>query len=246
MSIRLNKYNIGCALGKLILNHLMYADDLVLISPSTYGLSKLIKECEEFGLEFDIKFNSNKSAVMFIHPENMAYMKFPDFKINDELISVVSDYVYLGHIICKDLSDDLDILKQRRKLFVQGNSIMRKFFMCTLPVKITLFQSYCSPMYLAQLWTKYKQATINKLYIAYHNVLKMFIGVSKTEHTRPICATLNIKYCPALIRNYIYKFMCRLQKSNNLLVMNVCGSSCFLESRIWKHWRSLLYVNGVG
>ena len=48
---------------------------------------------------------------MFIHPENMAYMKFPDFKINDELISVVRDYVYLGHIICKDLSDDLDILK---------------------------------------------------------------------------------------------------------------------------------------
>ena len=173
-------------------------------------------------------------------------MKFPDFKINEELISIVRDYVYLGHIICKDLSDDLDILKQRRKLFVQGNSIMRKFFMCTLPVKITLFQSYCSPMYLAQLWTKYKQATINKLYIAYHNVLKMFIGVSKTEHTRPICATLNIKYCPALIRNYIYKVMCRLQKSNNLLVMNVCGSSCFLESRIWKHWRSLLYVNGAG
>ena len=36
---------------------------------------------------------------------------------------------------------------------------------------------------------------MNKLYTAYHNVLKMFIGVSKCEHTRPICATLNAKYC---------------------------------------------------
>ena len=78
--------------------------------------------------------------------------------------------------------------------------------MCTIDVKLTLFQSYCSAMYLPQLWTNYKQVTINKLYIAYHNILKMFLGLSKREHTRPICATLNVKYCPALIRNYQWRF----------------------------------------
>ena len=135
LSRRLSKYNIGCAIGMSILNHLMYADDLVLISPSTLGLSKLITECEGFGLEFDIRFNSSKSAIMFIKPNNMPNMRFPEFKINNEIISVVNDYVYLGHILCNNLADDLDILKQRRKLFAQGNSIMRKFFMCTIPVK---------------------------------------------------------------------------------------------------------------
>ena len=169
---------------------------------------------------------------MFIKPNNMPNMRFPEFKINNEIISVVNDYVYLGHILCNNLADDLDILKQRRKLFAQGNSIMRKFFMCTIPVKLTLFQSYCSPLYLAQLWTKYNQATINKLYIAYHNILKMFLGVSKREHTRSICATLNVKYCPALIRNYIFKFMCRLQKSENSFIMNICSSICFFKSSI--------------
>ena len=151
----------------------------------------------------------------------------PTFKINEESIKVVTDYTYLGHIFQNDLSDDLDILKQRNKLFVQGNSIMRKFHMCTLQVKLTLFRSYCSPMYLAQLWTNYKQKTINKLYTAYHNLLKMFIGVSKREHTRPICAYLNIKYCPALIRNYIYKFMCRLLLSKNVFIVNICEMSSF-------------------
>ena len=131
----------------------MYADDLVLISPSTYGLSKLLKECESLGVELDIKFNSSKSAIMFIQPNFMVSMKKPIFKINGETISVVSDYVYLGHIFQNDFSDDMDIKKQRRKLFAQGNSIMRKFYMCTLQVKLTLFQSYCSPMYLAHLWT---------------------------------------------------------------------------------------------
>ena len=246
LSNRLNKLKIGCVLGNLILNHLMYADDLVLISPSTYGLCKLIAECEKFGIEFDIMFNSKKSAIMFFQPKFMNNMNLPVWKINDENIRVVSDYLYLGHIICDDLSDDLDILKQRRKLFVQGNTILRTFSMCTIAVKLTLFQSYCSSMYLPQLWTKYKQTTINKLYIAYHNILKMFIGLSKREHTRPICATLNVKYCPALIRNYIYKFMCRLIVSKNKYIVEICGMSSFYKSKLWKHWRALLYTNGVG
>ena len=45
-----------------------------------------------------------------------------------------------------DLSDDDDINRQRRTLFVQGNIILRKFNMCSLGVKLTLFRTYCSPM----------------------------------------------------------------------------------------------------
>ena len=246
LSNKLNKYNVGCIIGELVLNHLMYADDIILISPSTSGLSKLLSECENFGIENHIKFNSNKSAIMFIQPHNKLKQKFPNFKINNENITVVNEYTYLGHILCDNLADDLDIFRQRRKLFIQGNSIMRKFSMCTLDVKLKLFQSYCSSMYLPQLWTEYKQGTINKLYIAYHNILKIFIGVSKREHTRPICAHLNIKYCPALIRNYIYKFMCRLLKSKNEFIVNIIGTSSFFQSNLWKHWRALLYTNGIG
>ena len=40
--------------------------------------------------------------------------------------------------ITYDLSDDDDINRQRRTLFVQGNIILRKFNMCSLGVKLTL------------------------------------------------------------------------------------------------------------
>ena len=66
LSARLNNLKIGCSIDDLFINHLMYADDLVLISPSTRGLSRLIEECQKYGLEFDILFNSSKSAVMFL------------------------------------------------------------------------------------------------------------------------------------------------------------------------------------
>ena len=170
----------------------------------------------------------------------------PVFKINNELIEVYNKYTYLGHIMTDTLTDDLDIYRQGKKIFAQGNSLLRKFFMCTIEVKTTLFRSYCSSFYTAQLWTNYTKTAINKLYIAYHNTLKFFIGLNKREHTRPICVGLNVKYCPALIRNLVYKFMNRLLMSKNMIIKAICDSSCFYRSTMWKHWRKLLYVNGVG
>ena len=246
LSKRLNELNIGCSIGEMIINHIMFADDLVLVSPSTRGLSMLLAECQKYGIECDIIFNPKKSAVMFVKPDYMLDIKMPVFKINDECIEEVEQYKYLGHIMCNTLSDDMDILRQRKKIFAQGNSLLRKFYMCSIEVKTTLFRSYCSSFYTAQLWTNYSRNVINKLYIAYHNTLKFFIGVNKREHTRPICVSLNVKYCPALIRNLVYRFMNRLILSKNMLIKAIYESSCFYKSSIWKHWRSLLYVNGVG
>ena len=246
LSTRLNALPIGCKLGELTINHLMYADDLVLISPSTRGLFRLLSECQQYGIEFDILYNPLKSAVMFYKPKFMSKIEMPVFKLNNEDIKVVHEYSYLGHILSDDMSDDLDILRQRKKIFAQGNNLKRKFYMCTIDVKLTLFRSYCASLYTAQLWVRYTKTAINKLYIAYHNMMKLLVGVAKWEHTRPICIDLNIPYCPALIRNIVYKFMGRLTESLNVYVKAICDMSIFHTSYIWKHWRSLLYVNGVG
>ena len=75
----------------------------------------------------------------------------PNFKLNGIILHVVASYKYLGHYITDDLSDDDDINRQRRTVFVQGNN------MCSLGVKLALIRTYCSPMYTAQLWWSYKK-----------------------------------------------------------------------------------------
>ena len=89
---------------------------------------------------------------------------------------MAASYKYLGHYITDDLSDDDDINRQRITLFVQGNIILRTFNMCSLGVKLTLFRTYYSPMYTAQLWWNYNKSTITKLQIAYHNFFKCFLA----------------------------------------------------------------------
>ena len=43
-----------------IINHIMYADEVVLISPSSAGLCQLLRECETFGMSHDVKYNARR------------------------------------------------------------------------------------------------------------------------------------------------------------------------------------------
>ena len=46
LSVNLNKLQIGCLYGGTLINHLMYADDLCIFSPSVGGLRKLRLLCQ--------------------------------------------------------------------------------------------------------------------------------------------------------------------------------------------------------
>ena len=202
LSEELNKCNVGCNLNGHLFNHIIYAEDLVLISPSSAGLSQLLHECEKFGTRHDLKYNAKKNAVMIYRSMTLKGCTIPKFKLNGIILHLVTSNKYLGHYIRDDLSDDDDdINRQRRTLFVQENIILRKFNMSSLDVKLTLFRTYCSPMYTAQLWWNYKTSTITKLQIAYHSTFKMFLGMSKYERsTRYLCTLFDIQCRQSVIR----------------------------------------------
>ena len=63
LSKMLNNLHVGCLVGTMLVNHLMYADDLVLLSPSAAGLSILLSICSTYGIEYDVMYNK----VMFLY-----------------------------------------------------------------------------------------------------------------------------------------------------------------------------------
>ena len=150
--------------------------------------------------------------------------------------------MYLGHILSFDGSDDNDIQRQCGRVYARGNSILRKFHMCSTEVKIVLFKSYCTSLYTAHLWANYMKKSINNFYTAYHNIMKLFMGLSKWEHNRPLCVGHDIPYGPALMRNYIYSFICRLKESQNIIIGAIYDSDCKYDSPLQKRWRALLYT----
>ena len=42
LSVQLQKLPVGCCCGDMVVNHLMYADDIVLLAPSGKGMQTII------------------------------------------------------------------------------------------------------------------------------------------------------------------------------------------------------------
>ena len=49
LSSSLSNIPIGCSISGVMVNHIMYADDLVIISPSAKGLQRLLDICAAYG-----------------------------------------------------------------------------------------------------------------------------------------------------------------------------------------------------
>ena len=107
---------VGCALGKTMVNHLAYADDLVILSPSVEGLQKLLNICSEYGEEHDIMFNHKKPECMYFPVKGRALINIPKVFLNAHLLRWVTKYKYLGIILTDDLSDDCNYIKTKRYL----------------------------------------------------------------------------------------------------------------------------------
>ena len=80
----LNNVNVGCIIGAVLANHLMYVDDLVLLAPSSKGLSMLFSACSDYGLEHDIKYNSTTSNVMIFCCKMFKDIHMLNFVLNDD------------------------------------------------------------------------------------------------------------------------------------------------------------------
>ena len=172
----------------------------------------------------------------------------PKFKLCQEFLTEVQEVKYLGHIITDDGKDDKDILSACGKLYAQGNSLLRKFHMCTDKVKIKLFVTYCSQFYCAHLW-KYNKSDkkYNKLRVAYNNVFRFLLCLPRDEEGRPCSAsnmfvTRKVKSFDEILRNVVFKFQSRLKSSNNELVCSTINKIYHYNSKLSIHWQRLLFV----
>ena len=74
----------------------MYADDLVLFTPSTCGLGDLLSICWQYGETHDINYNPKKSVCMIVRGHKRVVAPYTVFTLKEKLLQCVDNVIYLG------------------------------------------------------------------------------------------------------------------------------------------------------
>ena len=233
---------IGCHVAGVCMNNFSYADDMVLASPDAKSLNKLLDTCQNFARDNFITYSIAKTEAMLIKPRGMRDFVPPKIYINNDEIKYVEQFKYLGHIITSDFTDDLDVEREIRNLYIRGNTIVRKFGFLSMEVKMALFKAYCYCLYTCSLWSKYRLSTINKLKVAYNNIFRKLVGVPQWHSARTLFVNAGVRSFYETIRTASYSLMLRVMCCPNSIIQALLQSDAYVVSTTRRRWHTNLYT----
>ena len=133
------------------------------------------------------------------------------------------------------------MLRQMRSLYAKSNMLLRTFSQCSIYVNFILFQSYCTTLYCPFLWTDYKKSTFTKIRVTFNNAYRKNFGLPKRSSASTMYAHHNICRFETMLRQTIFGFMRRLEKSTNTIICTLY-QSWIVRFEIWNSWIGTLYL----
>ena len=234
LSNMLIRSGVGCYIDNVCVNHVFYADDLCLMAPCAIALQELLNICHSYSIIVDLNFNAKKSFCFAFTPR-LFKLSLPYLHINNIPISYVDSVKYLVFTFAGAHKDDNDILRQMRTLYARSNRLLRIFHGCNTKVLIELGRSYCGSFYCSYLWTQFNKSTISKIRVAYNDLYRKILHVSRRSSASEMFVKNNIPNFESLLRKESFSFTSRLKCSSNAIISTI--ESCWiLKYVIWKPW----------
>ncbi len=241
LSVLLLRSNVGCKMNGMFLNHLFYADDSILLAPTPSSLQKLLNICEDFSRDFELFYNVEKTKCIMFCCKMFQNIKSPTVVLNGDILKFVTQVKYLGMFLVHDVKDIEDMKRQMSSFYSRGNTIIRKFRCCTDSVKTELFKTFVANMYGSELWCDFTKAVYHKLRVSYNKVFRHLMGIAHGESISNNFVCRRLFTFIAMWRNYITKFMGRLDHSENSIISNICNSLFFsVQSKLNMFWTKLV------
>ena len=85
---------VGCKLGLVKVNVQAYADDIVLLSPTSGDLRRFVEILRDLILDADLVANLVKTVVIFFYPTGQHNGTDPCFYLYDIRLEIVEEYKY--------------------------------------------------------------------------------------------------------------------------------------------------------
>ena len=144
---------------------LLYADDLVLLSPTEQGLQQNLDLLEQYCQTWALAVNLNKTKIMIFEKRSRSQVQKHNFTIGPHSIEHTNNYRYLGLIINSNGKFNLAVNDLREKARRAFYAIKRQIPV-EIPIRIwlKLFESVIEPiaLYGSEVWGPLTNQEFNK------------------------------------------------------------------------------------
>ena len=171
-----------------------YADDIILLAPSSSGLQILLNRLCELLHGLCLPINIDKSVyIVFrgrkcIRSEAVVTLSGLDLKR-------VSECKYLGVVFSENLSCiDKDMDRVLNSFLAQFNSMYQKFSFLDRHIVYFLFKTYTSSFYGVEMWYNglKNDRTLHKLSVGYHKAVKKIAGLNPWDGNHGACEEVGV------------------------------------------------------
>ena len=200
LSGRLDKDEAGIIVGNMKINNILYADDLILICNNVFEMNRMLEITENYGKEYEIKFNPNKTNYIIFFDKQLSNQK--EFIIDiqpvfqGEVVKRVEAIKYLGVWLDEQINFKIQ-LKKRKRLFTYSYQQMKKCgIMCDListEIKLCYYKTYIRPcLYYGLDNLNINETQIKSLQILESTLIKGMFLINKMRRSTPLLRAYNI------------------------------------------------------
>ena len=129
---------------QMCISCIFFADDVVLLSPSRFGLQELLDICVAYCDRYCLDFNVKKSKIMVIG-KNLKY-DYCALTIHGVPLDHVSEYKYLGVNLCSNKGLSFSSTTSLRSFYRAANSILHSRVKPNHDVLMKLLYTNCVPI----------------------------------------------------------------------------------------------------
>ena len=238
--VKINRSGYGCSVGKVNIGAVAYADDICLLSGSSYGLQQLLHICSTFAVERQLMFNSSKTkCIRFVSGKTswMSPLPLPVLILGGKNLDFVQSWKHLGHIMCFDMKESLSIEFEMKRFFSSFNSFYHQFKGATPIVLCRLLQAFSSVFYGCQLWCC-GDSQLHKLRVAWNDAIRKICNVRRGCHVDNMLYSNGLLPLPELLRKRKLQFLSSLNRSDNGVISYISPNSFqlsfFTSCREWE------------
>ena len=212
--------SIGCQISNVYLGVWVYADDIILLSPSRRGLQDMVNICEQFANIYKLKFSTNinveksKTKCMIFSKRVININDVDPIILNGMPLPFVTNVKHIGNLLESDNSMQKDISIKRAQFISKVHSLNQEFHFSNPLFVVKLYNIYACSFHASSIWDLYSD-NVNKLYTSWNRAIRILFDVPYDTHRyfiEPISDSFHIK--TMLCSRYVsfYDSLCKSSK----------------------------------